>query len=92
MVLRSVGWLSPDCMLLYVFVFLRCYATSQKVECSIPDEVIAFFSIYLIHPAAKYPWGRFSLEQNRVSEIFLGGKGRPACRADNVMAICEQIV
>jgi hypothetical protein len=30
--------------------------------------------------------------QKWVPEIFLGGKGRPALKADNVTAICEPIV
>jgi hypothetical protein len=37
--------------------WLRHYATSRKVAGSIPDEVIGFFfSIYLILPAAPWPW------------------------------------
>jgi hypothetical protein len=43
------------------YFFARHYATSRKVAGSIPDEVIGFFSIYLILPAAPWPWGRLSL-------------------------------
>jgi hypothetical protein len=38
---------------------LRHYAASRKVAGSGPDEVD--FSIYLILPAALWPWGRLSL-------------------------------
>jgi hypothetical protein len=41
--------------------WLRGYATSRKVTRSSPDEVIEFFSIGLILPAALCPWGRLSL-------------------------------
>jgi hypothetical protein len=40
---------------------LYCYATSRKVAGSSPDEVIGFFSIDLILPAALWPWGSLSL-------------------------------
>jgi hypothetical protein len=41
--------------------FPRRYATSRKVAGSSPDEVIGFFSIDVILPAALWPWGRLSL-------------------------------
>jgi hypothetical protein len=37
------------------------HATSRKVTGSIPDELIRFFLIDLILPAALWPWGRLSL-------------------------------
>jgi hypothetical protein len=32
------------------------------------------------------------LTEMRVSGVFLGGKGRPERKSDNLTAICEQIV
>jgi hypothetical protein len=40
---------------------LRYYARSRKVAGLIPDEVIEFFSIYLILPAEILHWGRLSI-------------------------------
>jgi hypothetical protein len=67
------------------------YATIRKIAGSSPDEV-DFFSMYVILPAALWPWGRLSLWQKCVPGIFLGVKaGRPVCKADKLTAICEPI-
>jgi hypothetical protein len=56
-------------------VWLRLYATSRKVTGSIPNEVIAFFSTYLILSAALGPeiysasnTSEYQKQTNNVSE------------------------
>jgi hypothetical protein len=51
-----------------------------------------FFSIYQILSVTQWPWGQLSLQQKWVPGIFLGGKGWPVCKADNLTAICKPIV
>jgi hypothetical protein len=74
---------------------LRNYATSWKVVGSRPNEVIEFFSIYLILPAALGP-GVYSAsnrnEYHKEKKIFLGSRARLARKADNLTSINQPIV
>jgi hypothetical protein len=54
----------------YVSVRLRHYATSRKVEGSIPDVVIVFFSIDLILPAALGPGVYSASNRNEYQELI----------------------
>jgi hypothetical protein len=45
--------------------------------------------MYLILQAHCEPLGLPSLLQKRIANILLGGKPRPASKADNLTAICE---
>jgi hypothetical protein len=64
---------------------LRSYATSWKVVGSSPDEVIEYFSIYLILPVELGP-GVYSAsnrnECQKQKKIFLGSRARPTRKAD----------
>jgi hypothetical protein len=71
--------------------WLRHYATSRKVTVSIPDEVIGFFN----RPNASSRTMALGLTQlltEMSTRNLLGGKGRPARKAENFTAICEPIV
>jgi hypothetical protein len=46
--LRMLQTLLRNVILLLLLSWLRHCAASRKVACSIPNEVIGFFSIYLI--------------------------------------------
>jgi hypothetical protein len=61
---------------------LRHYATSWKVAGSIPDEVMGRTMVL----------GSTQSLTEMSSRKLPGGKRRPARKADNLTAICEQIV
>jgi hypothetical protein len=62
---------------------LKLYTASLKVADSIPDEVIDFFSVYVIFPAAK---------ELTMGFMFLRSKALPVREANNLTAICEPVV
>jgi hypothetical protein len=71
--------------------WLRHYATSQKVEGSIPDEVTGYLnwpdsSSHTLALGSTQPLTEMSTMN------LAGGKGRPASEADNLIAIFEPIV
>jgi hypothetical protein len=51
--------------------------------------VNAFFSIYLILPAALGP---LKISTRTEEKVFLRSAGRPERKADNLAAMCEPIV
>jgi hypothetical protein len=55
-------------------------ATSRKVACSSPDQIINFF-ICLILPAAYGPWVYSVSSRNEYQKIFLGSKEWPERKA-----------
>jgi hypothetical protein len=60
-----------------------------------PDEVIEFFSIYLILPDALGPGVHLASNRNeyqRQKNNVSLDRSPPVRRADNLTAICEQIV
>jgi hypothetical protein len=74
-----------------ILVELRQYATSRKVAGSIPDDVIGFFKwpnpcSRTMALASTKPLTEMSIRK------LPGGKGQPACKADNLTATCELFV
>jgi hypothetical protein len=66
------------------------YVTSRKFAGSSPDEVV-FYN--LPNPSSRTMALGSTQPLTEIStRIFLGGKGRPALKADNLTAICEPIV
>jgi hypothetical protein len=69
-------------MNIYVYIYIHThthkhYVTSLEVAGSIPDEGIGFFNL-------PYPSSR--------TRNLPGGKGRSACEAENLTAICVPTV
>jgi hypothetical protein len=67
------------------------YATSRKVAGSIPDEVTGFF-IWPNPSSRTMTLGSTQPLTEMRTKNLLGGKGRPVCGADNLIAICKPIV
>jgi hypothetical protein len=67
------------CIFMGLLIILEALCYKPEGRGFESNEVIRFFSIYLILPAVLWPWVR-------------GGKGWPARKADNLTAICEPIV
>jgi hypothetical protein len=66
------------------------YATGRKVAVSIPDEVIGFFN--WPNPSSRTMVLRSTQPLKEMStRNIIGGKGQPARKADNLIAICEPI-
>jgi hypothetical protein len=66
------------------------YATSRQFAGSSPDEVY-FFN--LPNPSSRtMALGSTQPLTEMSTRDLPGGKGRPACKADNLTAICEPIV
>jgi hypothetical protein len=69
--------------------WLRHYGTSWNVAGSSPDEMDFLFQFTL----SFQPEGVDSaFNRNEYQESFLGVKGWPASKADNITAICEPIL
>jgi hypothetical protein len=75
-----------------VVVEALCY----KVKDLSPDEVIEFFSNYLILPATRGPGVYSASNRNEYQKqkkiMFLGSRARLVHKADNLIAICEPTV
>jgi hypothetical protein len=67
------------------------YATSRKAAGQIPDEIIEFFN--WPNPSSRNIILGSTQPLTEMSTWNLpGGKGRPAPKADNLIAVCESIV
>jgi hypothetical protein len=66
------------------------YATDRKVAGSIPDEVIAYFSIDLIVPAALWPGVDSTSNRNECQESSCGGKSRLTTSLSSVIRLCRK--
>jgi hypothetical protein len=63
----------------------------RKVAGSIPDEIIGLFN--WPHPSSRtMALGSTQPLTEMSTRDLPGGKGRPACEADNLTAICEPTV
>jgi hypothetical protein len=72
--------------------WLRHYATSRKVEGSIPDEIIDFF-FNLPNPSSRtVSLGSTQPLIEMSTRNLPGGKGRAARKVHSLTAICEPIV
>jgi hypothetical protein len=72
-------------------VFFMHYAARQKVAGSIPDEATGFFNVP--NPASRtMALGSTQPLTEMSTRNCLGGKVRPARKADNLTAIYEPIV
>jgi hypothetical protein len=70
---------------------MRRYATSWKVEGSIPEEVIGFFN-WRNHSNHSIALGSTQPLTEMSTRNLPGAKGRPARKADNFTAIYELTV
>jgi hypothetical protein len=59
---------------------------------SIPNEVIGFFKLTLPFQPHYGPGVDSASNRNEYQESSKGGKGQPAHKADNLIAICEPTV
>jgi hypothetical protein len=75
----------------HTVVWLRHYATSQKVAGSIPNEVIGFFNCPNPSSCTMTLGSTQTLTEMNTRNLP-GGKGRLAHKADNLTAICETII
>jgi hypothetical protein len=71
--------------------WLRRYATSLKVAGSLPDQVIGFFN-WTNPSSPTCALGSTQPLTEMSARNLLGGRGRPARKADDLAAICEPIV